>query len=200
MFAHSNRSTIWEDNLYLHATHHAPSNVFPGVDWIKFIYKLIWERGERRSTFGLNGHGTEVELRAQGSRPRIQKNIRGQRQPFRGQTFSRETTQAQVFSKKIIIRSSKFFFQVFSKKQNQKISKTTSFSTKNDLQNFKDSKNTAVLEPRTMSIFEDLKLWGQGLQNWSWRTSIHCDQIFPPSHSPLRGIQKRKNRTFETSL
>ena len=28
------------------------------------------------------------------------KNIRGQRQPFRGQTFSRARTQAQVFSKK----------------------------------------------------------------------------------------------------
>ena len=28
----------------------------------------------------------------------------------------------------------------------------------------------------------------------------HCDQIFPPNHSLLRGIQKRKNRTFETSL
>ena len=28
----------------------------------------------------------------------------------------------------------------------------------------------------------------------------HCNQIFPPSHSTLRGIQKRRNRTFETSL
>ena len=37
VFAHSNCSTIREDNLHLHATHHAPSVVFPGVDWIKFI-------------------------------------------------------------------------------------------------------------------------------------------------------------------
>ena len=38
---------------------------------------------------------------------------------------------------------------MFSKKQNQKISKKTSFSPKNNQQNFKDSKNTDVLEPRT---------------------------------------------------
>ena len=37
LFAQSSRLTIREDNLYLHATHHAPSIVFPGVDWIKFI-------------------------------------------------------------------------------------------------------------------------------------------------------------------
>ena len=48
-------------------------------------------------------------------------------------------------------------YLLFSKKQNQKISKK-SFSTKNDLQNFKDSKNTAVLEPRT----------GQFLRTWSF--------------------------------
>ena len=91
----------------------------------------MWERGEGRSTFGLNEHGTEVELRAQGSRPRTQKNISGQRQPFRGQTLTRARTQAQVFSKKIItIRSSKIFFRGFSNKQNQKISKKTSFLQK----------------------------------------------------------------------
>ena len=48
-------------------------------------------------------------------------------------------------------RSSKIFSGDL-KKQNQKISKKTNSSTKNDLQNFKDSKNTAVLEPR-MAIF-----------------------------------------------
>ena len=37
LFVQSNRLTMREDNLYLHATHHAPSNVFPGMDWIKFI-------------------------------------------------------------------------------------------------------------------------------------------------------------------
>ena len=37
LFVQSNRLTVREDNLYLHATHHAPSIVFLGVDWIKFI-------------------------------------------------------------------------------------------------------------------------------------------------------------------
>ena len=37
LFSQSNRLTIQEDNLYLHATHHALSIVFLGVDWIKFI-------------------------------------------------------------------------------------------------------------------------------------------------------------------
>ena len=60
LFVQSNRLTIREDNLYLHATYHTPSIVFPGVDWIKFIWKLIWERGKRRSKFSLNGHGTEM--------------------------------------------------------------------------------------------------------------------------------------------
>ena len=120
--------------------------------------------GERRKTLNIWLKRTRDRGGVEGTRLKAKdtKNIRGQRQPFRGQTLSRARTQAQVFSKKIIIiRSSKFFltrlkkrslinfFQVFSKKQNQKISKKTSFSTKNDLQNFKDSKNTAALEPRT---------------------------------------------------
>ena len=37
LFVRSNSLTIREDNLYLHATHHALPIVFPGVDWIKFI-------------------------------------------------------------------------------------------------------------------------------------------------------------------
>ena len=37
LFVQSNRLTIREDNLYLHATYHAPSIVSQGVDWIKFI-------------------------------------------------------------------------------------------------------------------------------------------------------------------
>ena len=105
--------------------------------------------GERRKTLKIWLKRTWDRGGVESSVPRTQKNIRGQRQPFRGKTLSRARTQAQVFCKKIIIRSSKIFFQVISKKQNQKISKKTSFSTKNDLQNFKDSKNTAVLEPRS---------------------------------------------------
>ena len=52
--------------------------------------------------------------------------------------------------------SSKFFSGNL-KKQNQKISKKQIFLQKNDLQNFKDSKNTAVLKPKT-AILENLKL------------------------------------------
>ena len=97
VFAHSNRSTIREDNVHLHAMHHAPSIVFPGVDWIKFILKA--DMGGRLKTLNIwlerTWDGGEVE----GSRPRTQKNIRGQRQPFRGQTLSRARTLAQVFYK-----------------------------------------------------------------------------------------------------
>ena len=32
LFAQSNRLTVLEDNLYLHATHHSPSIEFPVVD------------------------------------------------------------------------------------------------------------------------------------------------------------------------
>ena len=106
---------------------------------------------ERRNTLKIWLKRTRDRGGVEGTRLEAKdtKIIRGQRQPFRGQTLSRTRTQAQVFSKKkiIIIRSSKFVFQVFSNKQNQKISKKN-FLQKNDLQNFKDSKNTAVLEPR----------------------------------------------------
>ena len=33
LFTQSNRLTYREDNLYLQATHHAPSIAFPGVNW-----------------------------------------------------------------------------------------------------------------------------------------------------------------------
>ena len=124
--------------------------------------------GERRKSFKIWLKRTRDRGVVEGSRPRAQKNIRGQRQPFQGQTFSRARTQAQVFSKKDSNNTVfKNFFHAFLKKrskifsgdlkkQNQKISKKTNFSTKNDLQNFKDSKNTAVLEPRT-AICENLK-------------------------------------------
>ena len=56
------------------------------------------------------------------------------------------------FKKKGLLK----FFSDDLKKQNQKISKKTNFSTKNDLQ-YKDSKNTALFEQRT-AIFENLKV------------------------------------------
>ena len=36
-YAQSNRLTIRDDNLYLHAAHHALSIVFLRVDWLKFM-------------------------------------------------------------------------------------------------------------------------------------------------------------------
>ena len=65
--------------------------------------------------------------------------------PFLGQGHRRKCSPKKNNNNKVF----EIFFQVFSKKLTQKISKKTSFSTKNKLQNFKDSKNTAVLEPRT---------------------------------------------------
>ena len=59
------------------------------------------------------------------------KNIRGQRQPFQGQILSRARTQMQVFSKKkIIIISSQFFFEVFSKNKIKKSPKKQIFLQK----------------------------------------------------------------------
>ena len=80
------------------------------------------DMGERQKTlkFGLNGHGTEVESRAQGLRPWTQKNIRGQTQPFQGQTLSTARTRAQVFSKKNNIKVFNNFFHAISKKMSSK--------------------------------------------------------------------------------
>ena len=85
------------------------------------------------------------------------KKIQGQGQPFRGQTLSRPRTgmleakdrnapgqgprtQAQVLSKKKVF--TKIFQAISTKKRFQK-----NFSSAS--QNFNNSKNSAVLEPRT---------------------------------------------------
>ena len=100
VFAHSNRSAIREDNVHLHATHHAPSIEFPRVDWINFILKV--DMGERRKTLNiwLNEYGTELELSAQDSRPRTQKNIRGQRQLFEDRPFLGQGNRRKCSPKK----------------------------------------------------------------------------------------------------
>ena len=108
--------------------------------------------GERRKTLNIwlkrtrdrgGVEGTRLEAKDPKKYPRP-KTALSRTDPFFG-----KDTGASVLQKKIMIMSPKIFFQLFSKKQNQKISKKTSFSTKNDLQNVKDSKNTAVFEPRT---------------------------------------------------
>ena len=83
-----------------------------------------------------------MELRTQGSRPRLRtQKIQGQGHSFRGQERSRprfKDTGASVLTKKVF----KIFFRQSPKKGLEKF-----FS--GDLQNFNNSKNTAVLEPRT---------------------------------------------------
>ena len=113
LFTQSNRLTIQEDNLYLHATHHAPSIVFLGVNWIKFIWKLMWERGERRSKFGLNGHGTEMESRAQGSRPRTQKISEAKGSPFEDRPFLGQGHRRKCSPKNNNNKVFKNFFHAF---------------------------------------------------------------------------------------
>ena len=61
-----------------------------------------------------------VELRAQGSRPRIQKNIRGQRQPFRGQTLSRQGHRRKCSPKKKIYIYNNNVFKIFFLRCSQK--------------------------------------------------------------------------------
>ena len=120
---------------------------------------------------------SEVESRTQGSRlwPRTQKkseakdslsedrHSRGQ-----GQKCSRPRTQAQVLSKKKKKVFTKIFQAISSKKRFPK-----NFSSAP--QNFNNSKNTAILEPRTGQFSRtrgqglDLRGQGQGLQNVSSR-------------------------------
>ena len=115
----------------------------------------------------------EVESRTQGSRPRprAQKKIRGQGQPFRGQTLSREAknrntrghgprTQAQVLSKKkkkglhknlsgYLQKKKKVFTKIFQAiSTKQRFPKNFSSAP----QTFNNSKNSAVLEPRTWGL------------------------------------------------
>ena len=100
---------------------------------------------------------TEVESRTQGSRPRprTQKKIRGQGQgqPFRGQTFSKPRTgmleakaQDQGHKRKCSPPQKKVLTKIF-----QAISTKKRFpkNFSGAPQNFNNSKNSAVLDPRT---------------------------------------------------
>ena len=204
LFAQSNRLTI-QSNLY---RHHAPSIVFPVVNWISVYIKV--DMGERRKTLKIWLKRMWDKSGVEDTRPKAKdtKNIRGQRQPFRGETLSRAKTQAQVFSKEIIIRSLKIFFTRLTKRsskvffrwsQKNKIKKSPKnklFYKKNDLQNFKDSKNTDVLELRTGQFsrtwgFEakDFKMCPRGLHlckrdvtvelknNWNLKTKCTLQSI-----------------------
>ena len=93
LFTHSNHLTI-QSNLY---RHHAPSIVFPVVDWISVYIKV--EMGERRKTLLICLKRMWDKGGVEGTRPKAKdtKNIRGQRHPFRGETLSMARTQVQVF-------------------------------------------------------------------------------------------------------
>ena len=97
------------------------------------------------------GHKAQDQGHKKYPRP---KTALSRRDPFKGKDAGASVLKKnykifknlfQAFNKKIF----KSFFQVISKKQNQKISKKQIILQKNDLQNFKDSKNTDVLELRT---------------------------------------------------
>ena len=134
----------------------------------------------------------EVESRTQGSRqrPRTQKKIRGQGQPFQGQTLSRPRTgmleakdrnargqgqgprtQAQVLSKKKKKVFTKIFQAISAKKRFPK-----NFSSA--LQNFNNSKNSAVLEPRT----------GQFSRTWGLEAKAKDFKLRPRGQGRPRGL------------
>ena len=96
--------------------------------------------GERRKTLNIWLKRTRDRGGVEGTRLEA-KDTKKYLRPFLGQGHMRKYSQ----KKKNINNVFNFFFSC---SQKNKIKKA-SFSTKNDLQNFKDLKNTAVLEPRT---------------------------------------------------
>ena len=88
--------------------------------------------GKRRKTLNIWLKRTRDRGGVEGTRleAKAQKNIRGQRQPFRGQTLSRARTQAQVFSKKTKKMSLKNFFRCSQKNKIKKSPKTQVFLQK----------------------------------------------------------------------
>ena len=143
-----------------------------------------------------------MELKTQGSRPRTQKTSEAKDSPFEDKPFLGQGHRRKCSPKKkiIIIMSSKKFFQVFSKKQNQKISKKTSFFTENDLQNFKNSKNTAALEPRT-GQYRGLKASSfftkNDLQNFK---NSKNTAVLEPRTGQYRGLEASRPRTSKCVL
>ena len=113
---------------------------------------------------------------------------RGQGQPFRGQTLSRPRTQAQVLSKKKVF--TKIFQAVSTKKRFPK-----NFSSAP--QNFNNSKNTAVLEPRTGQFS---RTRGQGLHNVSSRTpplTIYFTAVYFNNNSLIHLASFYAQNTFK---
>ena len=184
----------------------------------------------------------EVESRTQGSRPRprTQKKIRGQGQgqPFRRQTLSRPRTgmleakdrnargqgpetQAQILSKKK--RSTQKFFKRSPKKKVctkifQAISTKKRFPKKfsSAPRNFNNSKNTAVLKPRTGQFSrtwgleaKDFKMCPRGLhlcfllhhvQTWIYSQKAKITAPFVPNgFEPIPAPTNELNSALEVA-
>ena len=129
--------------------------------------------GERRKTLNIWLKRTRNRGGVEGTRLEAKdtKNIRGQRQPFRGQTLSRARTQAQVFSKKNNNNNvfKKNFSGVLKKPKSKNLQKSKFFYKKRSTK-FKGFQKYCCSRAENRAIFEDLKLRGQGLQNVSSRT------------------------------
>ena len=114
--------------------------------------------GERRKTLNIwlkrtrDRDGVEgTRLEATDKKISEAKDSPFEDRPVLGQGHRRKCSQKKIMFLKT------FFSRVLKKTKSKNLQKT-SFSTKNDLQNFKDSKNTALLESRT----------GQFSRTWSF--------------------------------
>ena len=145
--------------------------------WLENLWKLrtaIINRPMRLQVIICRGGVEDARLEA---KAKDTKKLRGQVQPFRGQTLSRPRTKdtsasASQKNKKVFTK----IFQAISKKKKVFTNIFQAISTKkrfpknfsSALQNFNNSKNSAVLEPRT-GQFLRTRGQGQGLQNVSSR-------------------------------
>ena len=118
LFAQSNHLTI-QSNLH---RHHVPLIVFPVVDWISVYIKV--DMAEKRKTLKIWLKRMWDRGGVEGTRPEAKntKNIRGQRQPFRGETLSRARTRRKCSQKKIL-RSLKNFFTRLTKRSSKVFSR-----------------------------------------------------------------------------
>ena len=89
-----------------------------------------------------------MELRAQSSRPRTQKISEAKDSLFKDRSFLGQGHRRKCSPKKKKKCLQNFFLGVLKNTKLKNLQKNK-FFYKNDQQNFKDSKNTAVLKPRT---------------------------------------------------
>ena len=145
-----------------------------------------------------------MQSKTQGSRPgpRTQKKIRGQGQPFRGQTLSRPRTgmleaKDQGHKRKCSPKKKIFtkIFQAISKKKKVFTKTFHAISTKKRFprnfssppQNFNDSKNSAVLEPRTGQFSRTLGLEAKA-KNLTFEAKAKDFKMCPRGQRRPRGL------------